>query len=104
MKLDKEHGFSRDEATARLRALTDYWDTRYGTRTNWDGNSAHIKGKVKGVSFDGRFAVEEKRLQGEVKVGMLAEMMGGKAYVVRKVDEYLDPANTLEALQARVTA
>ena len=73
MKLDKAHAFPQDEATARIRALTDYWDTKYGTKTTWSGNSAHITGKVKGISFDGRFTVEDKRLGGEVKVGMLAE-------------------------------
>lgn len=104
MKLDKEHSFSQDEAAARVRALTDYWDTKYGTKTSWTENSAKITGKVKGVSFDGRFTVEDRRLKGEVKVGMLAEMLGGKNYVLRKLDEYLDAANALEALQARVTA
>jgi hypothetical protein len=104
MKLEKDHAFTRDEAVARIRALTDYWDTKHGTSTTWSGNSARITGKVKGVSFDGHFSVEERRLLADVKVGFFAEMIGGKAYVERKVDDYLNPGNSLESLQARVTA
>jgi hypothetical protein len=104
MKLEKDHPFDKDEAVARIRALTDYWDTRHGTSTTWTGDSARITGKVKGVSFDGHFTVEDRRLLADVKVGFLAEMIGGKAYVVRKLDDYLNPDNTLESLQARITA
>jgi Putative polyhydroxyalkanoic acid system protein (PHA_gran_rgn) len=102
MKLEKPHSFALEEAVARIKALTTYWDTRYGTRTTWTGNNAHIKGKVKGISFDGKFAVDERCLVAEVKVGFLAEKIGGKAYVERKLDDYLRATTTLEALQARI--
>jgi len=102
MKLDKQHSYSQDEAVARIRALTDYWDTRHGTRTVWQGNSAQINGKVKGISFDGTFRVEEGRLFADVKVGFLAEKIGGRAYVERKLDDYLNPGNSLESLQGRI--
>lgn len=103
MKLERNHGFSDEEAIARVRALTDYWDTRHGTRTVWQTNSARINGKVKGISFDGSFRFEGGRLLADVKVGFLAEKIGGRAYVERKLDDYLNPANSLESLQARVS-
>jgi hypothetical protein len=102
MKLDQPHSFSLEEAVARLRALTDYWEKKYGVRTEWQGDTAHIKGKVKGVSFDGTFGVKPTLLAAEVKVGFLAEKLGGKDYVQRKLTEYLDPKNSLEALQSRI--
>jgi hypothetical protein len=102
MKLDKPHSHSQEDAVARIRALTDYWDTRHGTRTVWTGNSARISGKVKGLSFDGTFTVEERRLIADVKVGFLAEAIGGRGYVERKLDDYLNPNNTLESLRARI--
>ena len=102
MKLDKPHSFTQEEAVARIKALTTYWDTRYGTRTTWTDSDAHIKGKVKGISFDGKFSVNNQRLLADVKVGFLAEKIGGKAYVERKLDDYLRPTTTLEALQARI--
>ena len=102
MKLDKQHPHSQEEAVARIRALTDYWDTRHGTHTVWQGSSARINGKVKGISFSGTFEVEQGRLVADVKVGFLAEKIGGRAYVERKLDDYLDPGNSLESLQARI--
>ena len=102
MKLEKPHSYSLEEAVARIKALTTYWDTRYGTRTTWTENSAHIKGKVKGISFDGKFSIDDRFMRADVKVGFLAEKIGGKAYVERKLDDYLRATNTLEALQARI--
>lgn len=99
MKISKPHSFSADDAAARLRALTSYWDSRYGTRTTWTGLSARIVGKVKGIKFDGKFNVAENNLSADVKVGFLAERMGGKGYVEHKLDHYLDANNPIESLK-----
>ncbi len=99
MKITKPHNFSADEAAARLQALTSYWDTRYGTRTSWAGTRATIKGKVKGIKFDGNFSVTESNLSADVKVGFLAEKMGGRGYVEHKLEQYLDPNTPLDGLK-----
>ncbi len=99
MKITKPHSFSADDAVARLRALTQYWDSRYGTRTSWTGNAARIVGKVKGIKFDGKFSVADSSLNADVKVGFLAEKMGGRGYVEHKLEQYLDPNTTLDALK-----
>ena len=101
MKLEHSHPFTRDEATARLRALTDYWDKKHGIRAEWQGSTARIKGRVKLVSFEGSLTLEDKRLVADLKVSFGGETIG-RPYVERKLAEYLDPANTLESLQARV--
>ena len=102
MKLSKSHSFSLQEATDRVKALTAYWDSRYGSHTDWSGNSAKVSGKVKGIKFNGTFTINDRELRAEVKVGFLAEKMGGKQYVEKKLADYLDPSVTLEALQAKV--
>jgi hypothetical protein len=102
MKLEKQHNFSRDEAVERLRALTDYWSTKYGINTRWDDNRAIIKGKAKGISFDGAITVHDSQLTGEVKTSWLAEKIGGRAYVEGKINDYLNPGVSLEELQARL--
>ncbi len=96
------HNFSLEEAIGRVRALTGYWDKKYGTRTEWQESRARIKGKVKMISFDGTFSIDDKKIEGEVEVGFLAEKMGGRAYVERKLTEYLDPKNSLQDLEARI--
>ncbi len=102
MKLEHRHSFTQEEAVARIKALTDYWSKKYGVQCDWQADSAHIKGNVKGVSFDGTFDLKPSLLAAEVKVGFLAERLGGKAYVERKLTEYLDPKNSLDSLKARV--
>ena len=95
------HNLPVEEACARVRALTDYWDTRFGTSTCWDGLHGHISGKVLGIRFEGTFLVEEERLRGQLRSGFLGERLGGRTYVLRKLADYLDPSRPLAELQAR---
>jgi hypothetical protein len=104
MRLERKHSYPLTEAVDRVRALVDYWDKRHGVKTTWTGNSAAVAGKVKGVRFSAEFTVGEGEIVAEVEVGFLAEKLGGKSYVNRKLDEYLDPQNTLASLQQRIEA
>lgn len=94
--------FDDDEALARLRALTDYWSARHGVHTVWDGPRASLKGRKLGVKYDASAEVGGGLIRAKVSVGMLAEKLGGPAYVRRKLAEYLDPTHTVEALRARI--
>jgi hypothetical protein len=100
MKLEFPHSFNQEEAVARVQALTTYW-RKHGIQSDWTGNSAFVKGKVKGISFEGTMVVKDRALSADMKVGFLAEKLGGRAYVERKLGEYLDPKNNLEDLQKR---
>jgi hypothetical protein len=102
MNLDRPYDFDDDEARTRLRALTDYWHARHGIACTWTEDEVTLSGRVKGVKFEGRVQIGDRRVKAEVKAGFLAEKLGGRQYVQRKLDDYLDPANTIEALQARV--
>ena len=95
------HDFAVDDATARVRALTDYWDAQYGTRTDWYGNTGTISGRVLGLSFWARFIIDGGRLHGELRVSPLAVRMGGRKYLKRKLDQYMDPDVSLDELRAR---
>jgi len=97
------HNLTREEATARLRALTDYWDAQYRTRTDWNGNEGRISGRVLGLSFSSCFTVEDSRIRGELKVSSLAVRMGGRGYLKRKLDHYMDPAVSLQDLHALIS-
>jgi hypothetical protein len=93
------HSFGLDEAVARLKALTDHW-SRYGAETVWRGNCGEISGKILGVKFYGAFIVEEHRIYlTRVKVSRLGYRLGGRRYVLRKIQEYFDPAVPLEQLR-----
>ncbi|MCC6747507.1 MAG: polyhydroxyalkanoic acid system family protein [Deltaproteobacteria bacterium] len=104
MKIDANHAFTVEEAQARIKALTDYWAKRYGVQTLWNGSTAQISGKVRGVSFNGQIAVDAQSVRADVKAGFLAEKLGGRSYVDGKLRDYLNPGHTVEQLQARVAA
>lgn len=90
------------EAIARIQALTDYWDTRYRTRTDWCGNRGTIQGRVLGISFKARFSIDPGMLRGEMEVSFIAMKMGGRQYLKHKLDEYLDPSRSVEQLRSRL--
>jgi hypothetical protein len=100
MKIEKNYTFERDEALSRIQALTDYWK-RHGVVSDWRDNSVKISGRIKGIKLNASVTVDDKRLYGEVKVGFLAEKLGGSQYVERKLGEYLDPNTSVEALQEK---
>jgi hypothetical protein len=102
MRLEFSYGYELQEAMDRVRALTDYWGAKYGVQTDWTARAAKISGKVRGASFAGDVSFEPGRAVAEMKVSMLAEMLGGRAYVERKMKEYLDPANAIAALRSRI--
>lgn len=101
LTLDEPYSCEDDVALARMHALADYWLAKYQIVTTWSGAKATIRGKVLKVKFDGNIAVENGSVSAQVEAGFLAEKLGGKKYVQRKVREYLDPSVSLEELQAR---
>jgi len=99
---EQPYSFDDEEALARLQALADYWSAKHGVGTEWDGPSAHLKGRKLGVKYDARVRIGDGRVVAEVDVGFLAEKLGGPKYVRRKLAEYLDPDVTVEVLRARI--
>jgi len=99
---EQSYAFDDEEALARLRALTDYWSAKHGVHTEWKDFTAHLAGRKMGVKYRADVQLREGKLTAQVEVGFLAEKLGGPAYVRRKVADYLDPANSLASLRARV--
>ncbi len=102
LTLTRRYTMPDEEALARLHALSDYWAARHGLLIAWEGQNVHLTGKVLGVRFDGRVVIGDGALEATVKAGFLAEKLGGKAYVARKLDDYLDPQNSVASLEARI--
>src|SRR5690606_36797631 len=102
MKLERSYDFTDAETLARLHALTDYWAYKHKVVTQWPGPRATLKGKVLGVRFDGSVTVGGGKIVADVQAGLLAERLGGQRYGESKLDDYLSPTHSLEALRARV--
>lgn len=94
--------FDDDEARARLEALGDYWSKKHGVHTVWSGMRGRLSGRKLGVKYDATFEISGGAVSVEATFGFLADKLGGPDYVRRKLADYLDPANTIESLRARV--
>ncbi|MCA9535969.1 MAG: polyhydroxyalkanoic acid system family protein [Myxococcales bacterium] len=101
MHLERRYTCPDDEALTRLHALTDYWHRKHGLTATWTGSACHVHGKVKGVKFDARVNVSNSLVRADVDAGFLAEKLGGRKYVEGKLDDYLDPARSVDELRAR---
>lgn len=102
MDFHRSYDMPEAEAIERLRALADYWIAKHGVNITWEGPVAHLDGKVKGVKFKGHVDCAGGTIDAEMKANFLAEKLGGKLYVGRKLDDYLDPKNSVDALRARI--
>lgn len=102
MRLDRRYELDDDDALDRARALTDYWSKKHGVSTRWQGSDVHIAGRVMGVKFDGVVRIGGGLITAEMNAGFLAEKLGARGYVERKLDDYLDPKKTLAELRARI--
>ncbi len=100
-KIEFTHQFDLQEAMDRVRALTDYWGTNYGIKSDWTDTGVAMSGKVRGASFTGKVHFVDHLVKGEIKAGFIAERLGGRAYVERKLRDYLNAANSLDSLRAR---
>jgi hypothetical protein len=85
------HQHSKSDAVARAKMLFDYWHQRYGVETTWDGDSAHVVGRVMGIDINAVLVV------GEDSIGGDAEDPGpffrglAKSYITKKLQKYMHP-------------
>lgn len=101
MKFDVPHSLPKEEAKKRLEQLVSYWGNKYGVRSQWNGDSATISGKVMGISLDASFEVRDGLIAGEgTDPGMLLRSKA-KQYIQTKVGAFLDPNQSPDPAKLR---
>lgn len=99
MEIEHKHGFTHDEAKARVRALADYLQNKHGMNIAWKADdSFHLTGKYTVVSLDVTVQVHPSTVQVTGPDPGLLLRGPAKAYIARKVSEYLSPSAPLDAL------
>ena len=98
MKFEQAQSLGKDEARRRIEALTDYWHNHYGVAVTWTGESAHLKGSVKGLNFDANLVVRDASVDAQGSDPGLLLKVATTTYLKRKLGLYLDPAKTLQDL------
>lgn len=102
LRLERTYALDDAEALERAHALTDYWSKKHGVNAEWRGGEVRLWGRVLGVKFDGTVTVGGGTIRAAFEAGFIAEKLGARAYVERKLDDYLDTKNSIESLRARV--
>lgn len=91
ISLEVPHAFPRASARERVGYLLDYWNHRFGVKSEWRGDSVFLSGHVFGMQIRARFDVTDSAV-----TGIAADpgwFWRGKAesYVTKKLKKYLHP-------------
>jgi hypothetical protein len=101
LKFDVTHQLSKDEALRRAKKLLEHWGTKYGIQTRWEGDTAHLDGKVMGITLQGHMTITPSGVNGEASdPGMLFRNKARK-YLEEKFAEALDPTRNVDDLIGR---
>ena len=97
MEFHVPHSLPRAEARARMEKLTVAW-SRHGVQSTWQGDEAHLDGRVMGMHLVATLRVTDTQVGGEATdPGMLLRGQA-KKYLTEKFARYLDPATPLADL------
>jgi hypothetical protein len=101
LKFEVPHQLSSAEARQRLETLAEHLGKKYGFTTEWQGDSARIQGKVKGISLNAQITVAEGKVGGEATDPGFLFREKARSYLTEKFEYYLDPAYSLDELQKK---
>lgn len=99
MEIEHKHSFGHDEAKARAKALAEYLQNRHGMKVDWTGDdSFRMTGKYMVVGIEATVKVYPDKVH---VVGPDPGMLWrspAKTYIARKLDQYMNPKDSLESL------
>ncbi|XXF75072.1 polyhydroxyalkanoic acid system family protein [Myxococcaceae bacterium GXIMD 01537] len=100
LKFEVPHSLPKDEVKKRVEQLLTYWGSKYGVKSDWQGEGAKLAGKVMGIQLDASFVITDKTVSGEgTDPGMLLRSQA-KSYLQKKFGEVLDPSKSLADLKS----
>lgn len=98
LKFDVGHKLEKDEALRRAKKLLDYWGNKYGIKTEWNGDTAKLDGKVMGITLAANMTITDSAVNGEASdPGMLFRSKARK-YLEEKFAEALDPNTNVDKM------
>ena len=99
MNIEHNHNFAQDEAVTRVKALADYMTARHGMQVQWlTEDSFRLSGKYKVVAIDATIAVRDGKIAVHGKDPGMLWRGPAKAYITKKIEQYLDPSVTPDTL------
>lgn len=101
MKMEIPHELKLADAKARIKELGEYWKAKYGVKPSWNKDGGAVKGSIMGFSFDATFDVKKDKVTLEGPDPNFLVRKKVLAYLEHKLNEYLDPENSIEDLEAK---
>ncbi len=92
LKFEVGHSLEREEARQRVAQLLDYWSAKYGVKSTWSGDKAHITGKAMGLSFQADLEITGAKVAGEATDPGFLLRERARKYLREKFASYLGPA------------
>jgi len=89
--LEVPHAFPRASARERVGFLLDYWNTRFGVKAEWHGDSVFLTGRVFGMHIQARFDVSDSAVTGVASDPGWFWRNKAQSYVTKKLKKYLHP-------------
>ncbi len=96
---EQPYSIPKEDARARLQALSDYLRSKIGLKVTWDGDRASVSGRYMVVSIDGSLILDQSVVRFEGKDPGFLWRGKAKDYLSRKLALYLDAATPLDKLQ-----
>ncbi|RKH64209.1 polyhydroxyalkanoic acid system family protein [Corallococcus aberystwythensis] len=103
LKFEVPHNLPKDEVKKRVELLLQYWGSKYGVKSDWQGDEgAKLAGKVMGINLDAGFTITDKAVSGEgTDPGMLLRSQA-KTYLQKKFSSVLDPSVSLDQVKSKL--
>lgn len=99
VNIEHNHQFAQDEAKARVQALAEYMSNKHGMQVQWTGDdSFRMQGKYKVVSIDATITLGPNKIQVTGKDPGMLWRGPAKAYITKKLEQYLNPGTSLDSL------
>lgn len=98
LTLEHRHSLSDSDARARIHALGEYLQNKYGLSVTWDGDRATVRGRYMVVAIEGSVTVSPGVVVFRSKDPGMLWRSKAKSYLAGKLDQYLDPGTPVEAL------
>jgi Putative polyhydroxyalkanoic acid system protein (PHA_gran_rgn) len=99
LNIEHKHGFADDEARTRVQALADYMCAKHGMQVSWvDDTCFRMHGKYKIVNIDATIKLSSGKIDVVGKDPGMLWRGPAKAYITKKIEQYLDPSATPESL------
>ncbi len=91
VKIEVSHELKTAEAVKRVKALAEYWQSKYGIESRWTKGAAHLRGTVLGSSMEATIAVGPRSVVAEGPDPGILLRGPAASYVKGKLDSYLRP-------------